>query len=278
MEKLKTRILLPEAATLKHLYSEGGHAGKQIQFFTGSAPYNVNRLSTVHPVLVGHSYFTDAGDSGRVNIRRHLRDTIAAYKTRFWQSEYSMLGTGYKENRKGKIPAIDCALFLAKMIHTDLTVADAAAWQLWNAYEPGNADFDTRYYLIALQANDSNTRGSFTVTKNLWAMGHFSRFIRPGMTRLIIDRDDHLSDEQSSDDVMCSAYSDGKGKTVIVLINYTMDQKQVSFNLAGSNKIRSKKSYTTTSGHDVNMKPGIVHDLSDMSLSPRSINTIVLER
>jgi O-glycosyl hydrolase len=276
-EKLKTQILLPEAATLKHLYTERGQAGKQIQFFTGSSANNISSLPAVYPALVGHSYFTDAGDSNRVAIRRHLRDTIAAYKTKFWQSEYSMLGTGYKENRKGKIPAIDCALFLAKMIHTDLTVADAAAWQLWNVYEPGSADFDTRYYLIALQTNDSNNRGTFKVTKNLWAMGHYSRFIRPGMKRLMTNRNDQLTDEQSSRDLMCSAFTDGNGKTVIVIINYTYESRTVNCDLKGGNKRRSKKIYTTTSDQDTNMKPGLVSDLSAINLKPRSINTIVVD-
>jgi O-glycosyl hydrolase len=276
-DKHKTQILLPEAATLKHLYTEGGQAGRQVQFFMGSSEHNINRLPSVYPALVGHSYFTDAGDSNRVVIRRRLRDTIAAYKTKFWQSEYSMLGTGYKENKQGKIPAIDCALFLAKMIHTDLTVANAAAWQLWNVYEPGSADFDTRYYLIALQTNDSNSSGTFKVTKNLWAMGHFSRFIRPGMKRLIPDRDDQLSEEQSSRDLMCSAFSDGKGKTVIVVINYTYESRTVNCDLKGGNKRRSKKIYTTTSDQDINMKPGLVPDLNEITIKPRSINTIVID-
>jgi O-glycosyl hydrolase len=276
-DKLKTQILLPEAATLKHLYTEGGQAGRQIQFFMGPSVNNITRLPAVYPALVGHSYFTDAGDSNRVAIRRHLRDTIAAYKTKFWQSEYSMLGTGYKENKPGKIPAIDCALFLAKMIHTDLTVANAAAWQLWNVYEPGSAEFDTRYYLIALQTNDSNSRGTFKATKNLWAMGHYSLFIRPGMKRLKSDRDDHLTEEQSSRDLMCSAFTDGNGKTVIVIINYTNESRTVNFDLKGKKKRRSKKIYTTTSDQYTNMKPGLVSDLSAINLQARSINTIVVE-
>jgi O-glycosyl hydrolase len=275
--KLKTQILLPEAATLKHLYTEGGHAGKQIQFFLGgTSPYSIKKIPSVYPVLAGHSYFTDAGDSNRVQIRRKVRDTMNAYKSRFWQSEYSMLGNGYKENKQGKIPAMDCALFLAKMVHTDLTVANAAAWQLWNVYEPGSADFDTRYYLIALQTNDSNNRGSFKVTKNLWAMGHYSRFIRPGMQRLVLERDDHLTDEQSSGNVMCSAFSDGKGKTVIILINYTNETRTVNCNIKGARKYRSHTIYTTTAEPEVNMKPGPIADPGQINLRPRSINTIVL--
>ena len=173
---------------------------------------------------------------------------------------------------------MDCALFLAKIIHTDLAVANAAAWQLWNVYEPGSADFDTRYYLIALQTNDSNTSGSFKVTKNLWSMGHYSRFIRPGMKRLVIERDDQLTDEESSADVMCSAYTDGKDKTVIVTINYLDEPRTINCKIRGGRKYKSLTIYTTTADPSVNMKPAAVSDLSRVVLAPRSINTIVLSR
>jgi len=274
--KLTTSILLPEAATLKHLYDEEkNHAGKQIQFFfSDTSSFNVSRLQRIHPVVAGHSYFTDAGDSNRVSIRQHLKDSAVAYRVPFWQSEYSMLGDGYRERKTGKIPAMDCALFLAKMIHTDLTVANAAAWQLWNVYEPGDPDFNTRYYLIALKTNDSNTNGTFKVTKNLWAMGHYSRFIRPGMKRVAIDRNDGLTDVQTSQGLMSSAFCDDKGKTVIVLINYSGQIHKINCSIKGRKKIRASKMYTTTA--DTNMKPAIVRDLKNVTLQPRSINTIII--
>jgi hypothetical protein len=187
-----------------------------------------------------------------------------------------MLGNGYRENRKGKIPAIDCALFLAKIIHTDLVVANASAWQLWNVYEPGSPDYDTRYYLIALQTNEANSEGEFFVTKNLWAMGHYSRFIRPGMQRLIIERDDNMSDEQSSQDLMCSAFGDKKGNQVMVFVNYSDEFRTVSCNIPGPRSKKKMMIYTTTAGKDKNMLPAKVPDLNNIKIEPRSINTVVI--
>ncbi len=274
--RINTRVIVPEAATLKYLYNERGHASRQIQhFFNPSSPFNVRKFKSVYPVAVGHSYFTDAGDSARVAVRVRLKDTAAAYGVPFWQSEYSMLGNGYKENKKGRIPAIDCALFLAKMIHTDLTVADAAAWQLWNVYEPGSAEFDTRYYLIALNTDDSNSTGTITVTKNLWAMGHFSLFVRPGMQR--IDAKVHGDDPgiHKQDGLMISAFSGKDGKKVVVLINYSdtainLDARELS------ESYRSSILYTTTADNDVNMKPGKLKNLQNVSIPARSVNTIVV--
>jgi O-glycosyl hydrolase len=274
---LNTKILLPEAATLKHLYGERGHAANQIRsFYSEASPLNVKSFKTVHPIIAGHSYFTDHGDSNRIIIRRSVRDSAAAYRVPFWQSEYSMLGNGYKEGKTGRIPAMDCALFLAKMIHTDLTVANAAAWQLWNVYEPGSAAFDTRYYLIALSSNDSNTAGNFTITKNLWAFGHFSRFIRPGMTRINVLRSDGLSEEEASQDLMCSAYANAKGGVVLVLINYSEKAKTVDCSIPGKKTSGKARIYTTTGAADINMKPAWVSALSRIELMPRSINTIVI--
>ncbi len=274
--KIKTKIILPEAATLKYLYGEGGHAGKQIQQFFGSAsPLNVRKLNNVYPVVVGHSYFTDAGDSNRVAIRKALRDTAAQYKVPFWQSEYSMLGNGYKEGRSGRIPAIDCALFLAKMIHTDLTVGDATAWQLWNVYEPGSADFDTRYYLIALSTNDSNSTGTFKTTKNLWAMGHYSLFVRPGMQRIGAEVKSG-PETMNPYKIMFSAYTDHKGKTVMVIINYSEKETVINASVDQKTRIKSIQGYQTTADVGVNMKPLKIKKLSQVTLAPRSIMTIVL--
>jgi O-glycosyl hydrolase len=276
---LATKILLPEAATLKHLYGERGQAANQIRHFFGpTSPLAVRKFVSVYPIVAGHSYFTDEGDSNRISIRRTLNDTAAAYKVPFWQSEYSMLGNGYKEKKEGRIPAIDCALFLAKMIHTDLTVANATAWQLWNAYEPGSAEFDTRYYLIALKTNDSNTMGTFTATKNLWAMGHYSRFIRPGMKRVSVSRNDNLSEEAASADVMCSAYTDRKGRVVIVIINYSQILRNIDCTIAGNYTSKRWQLYTTTKDAGVDMKPRDASDLHKLALPPRSINTIVVDK
>jgi O-glycosyl hydrolase len=179
-KKLKTQITAAEAGMLSFLYGGKTPASCQIQnFFSDTAQLSLAHLPTVGHLLAGHSYFTDSNDSNLVTIRKNLADTARKYNVDFWQSEYCMLGNGYKEGATGSRTPMDCALFLSKIIHTDLTIANATAWHYWNAYEPGNADRDNRYYLIALKPDSGFTNGSFTATKNLWALGHYSLFIRP---------------------------------------------------------------------------------------------------
>ncbi|MFT3845122.1 MAG: glycoside hydrolase [Lacibacter sp.] len=275
-KKLKTGILFPEAATLTALYNGSGHADKQVQqFFDEKSPYYTGRLTSAFPVAAGHSYFTDHGDSAIVNVRSRLRDTVMKYKANFWQSEYCMLGDGYKEGRKGKIPAIDCALFLAKIIHFDLTVANASAWQFWNAWEPGNSAFDVRYNLIALKINSDNTAGDFIATKNLWALGQYSRFVRPGMKRFITNRSDGLDDIQSSQDIMLSAFGNDE-EFVFVIVNYAEKEKEVRVQIPGVKNIKYRKQYLTDVNN--NMQKCSPSSLEKVKLPSRSVTTIVLGR
>jgi O-glycosyl hydrolase len=263
---------------LTALYEGKGNAYRQIQhFFDEASPYYVGRLKSVLPVVAGHSYFTDHGDSVIVNVRKNLKDSCLKYKTAFWQSEYSMLGDGYKEGKKGKIPAMDCALFLAKMIHFDFTEANASAWQFWNAWEPGNPDFDVRYHLMVLKTNADNSVGDFTVTKNLWALGHYSRFVRPGMKRIEISRNDSLNNIQSAQRIMLSAFAN-TNQVVIVVLNYTGEEKNVALDIPGIKRLKAVKQYVTSASTEDNMKPYPLNSLTDIKLKPRSVTTIVIDK
>ena len=274
-KKLSSNIIVAEAGMLTALYDGQGHAAKQVQnFYSPDSALYIGKLQHLKPVVEGHSYFTENGDTNLISIRSKLRDTAAKYKVPFWQSEYSMLGDGYKEGKSGKISAMDCALFLAKVIHNDFTVANATAWQLWNAWEPGDADWDTRYYLLALQNNAANTTGNFNITKNLWALGHYSRFVRPGMKRIVTSRSDGLSDMEAAQDLMVSAFT-GDKQVVIVAINYTSDNRNISFK--GIEKYKACTQYITTALNDDNMKAQPLTSVSNIQLHPRSIATFVVD-
>jgi O-glycosyl hydrolase len=274
------KILLTEAGQLDYLYGKTGSASRQIQqFFQKHNPLQLTDISHLPKLIGGHSYFTDKGDSSRIAIRKHVADTTKKYGIEFWQTEYSMLADGYKEGKTGKIPAMDCALFLSKVIHDDLVYGNASAWQLWNSWEPGSADFDTRYYVIALNpANKEFTDGTVTATKNLWALGHYSRFVRPGMHRLNIARNDKLSERQIAQDVMISCYSNEK-QLVLVVINYTADSKNFKPEIINFKTERAFDTYLTTSGKDINMKFNKGKDLDKgIALPARSITTIVVNK
>ena len=277
-KNVQTKILSTEAGMLTFLYDNKTASSRQIQnLFADTSRLNIGDLKSVPRTIAAHSYFTDMGDKGLINTRQSLADTAKKYKVNFWQSEYSMLGDGYKEGFKEKRTQMDCALFLAKVIHTDLTVANATAWQLWNAYEPGSADFDTRYYLLALKPDAGFKNGSYAITKNLWGLGHFSLFIRPGMQRLNILRSDNMSDIEAAQKVMVSAFKNKEGRLVMVLINYAKEQQNVQLKLQNFNKINHLSSYVTTAESNKNMAATTFKNINSLiNLPARSITSIVV--
>ena len=76
---------------------------------------------------------------------------------------------------------------------------------------------------------------------------------------------------------MLSAYSNDN-ETVMVAINYTKVQKEINVELKGSTKKKVLKYYRTTAGADDNMKPYPLSSLSKITLEPRSISTIIVQR
>jgi O-glycosyl hydrolase len=279
-KRLPTQIILPEAAKLTFLYGDTTPSSRQIQAFYGkNSKLHLGSLKHVPKLAVGHSYFTDDGDSATVAIRQQLADTLHQYGVRFWQSEYSMLADGFREGAKERRSTMDCGLFLAKIIHLDLTVASAAAWQFWNAFEPGSAEFDTRYYLIALKPNTDHTDGEFFPTKNLWALGHYSLFIRSGMQRILITRNDHSSAVEAAQQVMVSAFSGDKGRMVVVAINYESEAKKLQLDVVNSKRGATYKRYVTTAAPGDDMKPYPASNLNQIiSLPARSITTLVINQ
>ncbi|MEJ7558860.1 MAG: glycoside hydrolase [Pedobacter sp.] len=277
--KLESKILIPEAGALNYLYGGSGGSSRQIQnFFNPKSEMYMGNFAHVPKLIAGHSYFTEANDDVLVGIRKQLADTAKAFGLKYWQSEYSMLADGFRDGQKGPRSGMDCALFLSKVIHNDLTVGNAAAWQFWNAYEPGPAKVNTRYYLIALHPEPDFKNGEFSVTKNLWALGHYSRFIRPGMTRILTDHEEDAGSETAKN-LMVSSYLDRNNKLVLVAINYGNVKMDLKLSIKNAKrKYRGFTRYLTTSADDINMKPELANGIDKpILLPPRSISTIVLE-
>lgn len=278
-KQLNAQILTPEAGMLTYLYSGNSAASNQIQeFFGGRGKYNLQNFKNVPRLVAGHSYFTDNGDSSMVAVRKNLADTASKYGLEYWQSEYSMLGDGFREGTKAKRSQMDCALFLAKIINQDLTIGNAAAWQLWNVWEPGSAEWDTRYYLLALEpASPAYRDGDFRITKNLWALGNYSLFVRPGMTRLRTSRNDGRNAVEVAQDVMVSAFSGGTDKLVMVLVNYTDQTRRIRPALKNFKEINSYRTYVTTAEVKDNLRPsGEQKFPGTFNLLPRSVTTLIL--
>src|SRR5690606_11732333 len=138
-----TRIVVGEAGQWQYLYgSNDKDNGDQIaQFFSSKSQNYVGDLPSVAPAISGHSYFTTCPDSSAGQIRRRLWRKLRQVNPRLelWQTEFGILGNicnqyhGHPRNT-----TMDYGLYVARVIHQDLSVANVSSWQWWLAMSPYN--------------------------------------------------------------------------------------------------------------------------------------------
>ncbi len=277
----KAKILIPESADLHAVNGrDASKHGHQLNFFNPRSELYVGRIRRVAPAIAAHSYFTDKSDKQIVEVRRKLRKDIEAVKPKveYWQTEYSMLQDGYREGRQ-TVTEMDGALFLAKIIHFDLTEANASAWQFWASNNGGPKAGQVNRYSL----NTPNAPNDIRASKNLWALGHYSRFVRPNMVRVGLNRSDKLRAVQSGRKQMASAYFDKRAyRVVVVVINY--EDREVPIRVTGFNqtatllKRRGLTPFVTTAEPAVNMRRYAKVTPSDtVVLPPRSIVTFATD-
>jgi hypothetical protein len=158
-------------------------------------------------------------------------------------------------------------------------IGNATAWQYWNSFEPGSSEYNTRYYLVALDPKrGEDPEKLYSVTKNLWALGHYSLLVRPGMYRIETKRNDGLTDSLIAQQVMISAFRDIKEKKIVInLINYTKEDKNIVLVPEGLNsnqKMKMLEHYITSAKEGDDLKRYAVTD-SDIRLPARSISSYV---
>ena len=229
---LSTKIVLGEAADLRWLYSDyrKPERGNQINYFFNKK----NKIKNVKQTISGHSYFTTWPVDSLLKIRKKLNNKLQEYNLGYWQSEFCILentddiGGGAKRDL-----GINTALYVARVMHADLTIANASSWQWWTALT--NADFkDGLIYLDSGDQKDlfnldkMKSDGDFHDSKLLWAFGNFSRFVRPKMKRVKIELKENTSLKKQYENLMLSAYIDQEtSKLVIVAINYSKTDKSI---------------------------------------------------
>jgi len=164
------------------------------------------------------------------------------------------------------------------MIHADLAIAHAALWDYWTAVERERWSQLNRFYLMRLRPNggdyaDLTGGGTFSVDKNLWILGQYSRFIRPGYTQVQTTGADDLNG------LMGSAYlSPSTDTLVLVYVNYaTQDQviAQQLLNLPGGRTVTGIQPYLTSTSYNLSPRPQVTPG-TDITLPARSVTTLVL--
>ena len=280
---LSTKILIPEASSWDLLYSGTGRASKQINaFFKSSSSTYIGDLPSLAKVVAGHSYWTFGNNSDLKDIREKVRDAAQEYGLEVMQTEWSMLDAA--PSTSAGFPAsydeatkMDIALYMGKLIYCDLNYGNMSGWSYWTAFAQERYSQKNRFYLIRMNAQgdsgeesygDIKNGGTLTADKNLWVLGNYSRFIRPGYKRVAVDGADEMND------LMGSSWLSPDGNTLVtVLVNMNRTSRNISLSLADKS-IESIKTYLTNKINNLRLTPAL-SDASNMEIPARSVVTVV---
>ncbi len=281
--KINTKILVSESFDYNCMYQTHEYTkpnrGFQIQsFFTpDSTNTYIGNVPNVPRLMAAHSYWTNTPISDLKKKRLELGAQLKRNNVDFWQTELCIMGNDKEIGGGGGIDlTMKTALYVARIIHNDLVYANASAWQWWRSVATSNY----KDGLIYTQPDKSLVDGTFTDSKLMWALGNYSRFIRPNAVRLGIrayNNDDKIVIEGDTDpySLMISAYRNIDKTLVAIVVNYSNSERTIYLNVNG-NRPAKWIPYFTNDDLDANLKPlAKIKYGSKISIPSRSIITFV---
>lgn len=267
-EGLKTQISIAEAGLLTHLFDRGNdlQRGFQIKdFFSSESGNYIGEIPSMANHVAAHSYFTVKNDLVLKDARKKVLEEVRKVNpsVEYWMSEFCILGGNGILKGGGRDLGMETALFVANVIHADLTIANASAWQWWLAVSP----YDFKDGLVYI--DKSETGGNVYESKLLWALGNFSRFIRPGAKRI-------FTENTENDDLKIAAFVNTDGRIVVVIMNRGNKPEQISFQIQGVN-VLSADVYETSAENSLSKVKSGSPD-KRVEIPAQSISTVVFAR
>lgn len=253
---LNTDILLGEAGSFQSLYSDNDINHNMIHnFFSPSSKSYVGDLKHVNNLISGHSYWAFDNWNDMRNVRSKVASAAAEKNLRVWQTEWSMLDACPSEleptGKYDNLTNFDIAVYMSKVIHNDFTVANCTSWSYWTAMSVERFGQQNRFELIYVTAaggqydDDFTAEGTVEDNPNLWVLGNYSRFIRPGFVRIDLAH-------KESKDFFGSAWKSPAGDCIVAVYTNMDREKGVILNgtIKGVEKAKSVTTYTTRYTYD----------------------------
>lgn len=274
--KLTTAIMVNESSDLRCLvdtHQTDWQRGYEIRTFFSKDSTDTYLGDTygVPRVVNAHSYWTNTPVSYMRQIREQLRDTMRRYGLQYWQTETCIMGNDREIGGGGVYDhSMRTALYVARIIHHDLVYGNAESWSWWRAMGG-----DYKDGLIRVYSTDDWKTGKAIPSKLMWALGNYSRFVRPGATRynlVALDASGQMVPDGETEPrgVMASAYQNVDGSWVVVAINYGEDRRP--FAIGGVDARWT--AYRTSDVEGESLLP-VSMEGSTMQLEPRSVTTFV---
>jgi hypothetical protein len=187
-------------------------------------------------------------------------------------SEYCVMTGSEGKGGNGRDLSMNTALDVARIIHLDLTLVGVTAWQWWT----GVSGVNYKDGLIFTDWKKPGDAESIIPARLLWALGNYSRFVRPGMRRVELN-----GAALDIGGLMGSAYKDERAKRVVaVYVNMSADPQtvQLDFGLGSRHwRLQSVTPYVTSDreGDELKAYPAIGPG-SPITVPARSVATLVV--
>ena len=253
--------------------------GNHIQAFFNpdSTETYLGNTPNVPRMIVGHSYWTNTPVDNLKKYRIQLKDSLDKHNVKFWQTETCIMGNDEEIGGGGGYDfTMKTALYVARIIHHDIVYAGARSWQWWRA-----VGGDYKDGLIREYTEEGSLDGTVADSKLLWALGNYSRFIRPEAVRYTVTAtDDHGKTIPEGDTdpngLMCSAYLNKDGQWVAVIINYATENKKLKLNLGEGQNVSNWEMFRTSDSNNEHISPvGIIPNGNQVEIPARSVVTFV---
>ena len=246
----------PALSGVKLSGPESGEWKGQAKSYT-SALLNNERLSEHFDTIDNHSYWSSSMDKMTFKTWMDMKYPEVKLRTSEWC-----------EMVNGSDVTMDSAYHIAQEIANDLRILDVVSWQNWVGVAPGG-------YRDGLIYIDEKTQ-KFRALKRLYSFGNYSRYVRPGYTRV-----DLQTSGKSQEEMLPVAFAgrndQGKEELVMVFINESM--KDETFVLEGIQGYNNIKTYVTSDDLDLECVLDENFTESDpVTISKRTVTTVVFTK
>ncbi|KUM85411.1 beta-glycosidase [Streptomyces pseudovenezuelae] len=244
--------------------------------FNTEVPQWISQPDTAQYVdKLAHHTYNNPGDDQRAKIY----ETSRSVGKQSWSTEICCFGNGGTGWAQEYDPTIDGGLNLSRIIYKDFATAHDSAFQWWVALsemigsDPLAKNSEGWNDGLIYYDPDYATNGNQTLyyTKRYYALGQYSKFVRPGAVAHNVTG--------VPDGVEVSTYDD-HGKWVAVVNNHNTTDTAVKLHFNSKAPVRASKAVRTSATESwANVaKPSVKGGTASATLPARSITTYVLDQ
>lgn len=168
----------------------------------------------------------------------------------------------------GSDVTMDSAYHIAQEIAEDLRILEVVSWQNWVGVAPGGYRDGLIYIDEASQ--------KYRALKRLWSYGNYSRYIRPGYTRV-----DLQTNTRAQDKMLPTAFTgvNETGQQELVMVFINEDVLDQMFMLQGQSEYKTISYYETSDAHDLECVREEAWNPNEPVVIPkRTVTTVVLRK